>query len=51
MRGSRKFFQRGFNFAKVFFFFLFDEEIQIPLKAFRWRANDGPILNAGLVAL
>ena len=42
------------NFDNLFF--LADEGIQIPLKAghhwqFRWRANDGPTLYAGLVAL
>ena len=59
MRGSRTFCQRGSNF------FLVDEGretknhckqgiISPPAKrhemAFRWRADDGPTLNAGLVA-
>ena len=42
------------NSDNVFFFFFFfrGERIQISLKmAFRWRADDGPMLNAGLVAL
>ena len=49
----QKVFSEGVQLCQGFFsyFFLVDEEIQIPLKAFRWRANDGPILNAGLVAL
>ena len=74
MRGPRKFFQRGFNFENVFYFY-FNDCIRILLKsshhrpasetplkwrfagvpmmamAFRWRADDGPTLNAGLVAL
>ena len=40
MRGSRKFCQRGSNFDEQMF-----EQI-----AFRWHADDGPTLNAGLVA-
>ena len=60
MKGSIKFFQRVSNFDNVF---LVDEGIQIPLKvghyrparetplAFRRCANDGPTLNASLVAL
>ena len=64
MQRSRKFYQRGSNYD-VFWNFLFDEGREHPntvtLKAgqqwpasitlFRWRANDGPSLNAGLVAL
>ena len=66
MRGSRKFCQRGSKF-EVFFAFLVDEGIEDPntaingpllahqrnaiSMAFRWRADDGPPLNAGLVAL
>ena len=65
MRGSRKFCQRGSNIDNLFF--LFDEgrndkntTISGPSSArqrnaikmaFRWRADDGPTLNAGLVAL
>ena len=61
MRGSRKFCQRGPNLIKIFF--LVDEGMEDPnvtingpssarqQNAFRWRAEDGPILNAGLVAL
>ena len=65
MRGSRKFFQKGSTFDK--FFFVIDEGIEdqnITINrpssarqrnaikmAFRWRADDGPTLNAGLVAL
>ena len=64
MRRSRKFNQRGSNFDV---FFLFDEgrkdpntTISGPSMAsqrnavqivFRWQADDGPTLNAGLVAL
>ena len=67
MRGSRKFFQRGSNSDNVFFRFLVAEGKEDPnttksgpssarqrsgiLMAFRWRADDGPTLNAGLVAL
>ena len=66
MRGSRKFCQRGSNFYNVFLFLVYegmeDQNITIsgPLlarqrnaieMAFRWRAVDGPTLNAGLVAL
>ena len=40
------------NSDNAFFFLFRGERIQIPLKmAFRWRADDGPTLNAGLVAL
>ena len=65
MRGPRKFCQRGFNFDNVFF--LVDERredantaISGPSlahqrnateMALRWRADDGPTLNADLVAL
>ena len=56
MRGSRKFCQRVPNF---FFSLMRGGRIQIPLlaglhrraSAFRWRADDGPTLSAGLVAL
>ena len=64
MRGSRKFCQSGSKFDN---FFLVDEGIEDlntainePSSArqrnaiemtFRWRADDGPTLNAGLVAL
>ena len=59
MRESRSFFQRGLNFDK--FFLLVDEgredqlvTIATPAKrhkmAFRWRADDGPTLNAGSLA-
>ena len=56
---SRKFCQRGSNFDKFFFlfFFLIDEgredpstTISRPSSAFRWRADDGSKLDAGLVA-
>ena len=63
MRGSRKFCHRGSNYDKAFL----DNEkertkyhqkgaiIGPPAKrhlmAFRWRADGGPTLNAGLVAL
>ena len=35
------------------FFMIRGGKIKVPLykRAFRWRADDGPILNAGLVAL
>ena len=52
---SRKFGQRGSNFDKVFV--LVDEgredqpASETPFKAFHWYADDGPTLNAGLVAL
>ena len=63
MRGSRKFFQRGSNFNVFFFcFFLVDVGREDPITtirgpssagdiemAFRWRADDGPKVNAGLV--
>ena len=64
--GSRKFCQRGSNFDVVFFFIV-DEGWEDPnttisgpssacqrnaiSMAFRWHADDGPTLNAGLVAL
>ena len=64
MRGSRKFYQRGSSFDNAF---LVDEGREDPNTAisgpslarqrnatemaFRWRAYDGPTLNAGLVAL
>ena len=63
MRGSRKFCQRGSKFDNIF---LVDEgkedpntainrhhrpASETPLLAFRWRADDGQTLNAGLVAL
>ena len=59
MRGSRKFSQRGFNSDKDFFLcFLVDEGKEDPNStkaghhmAFRWRADNSPTLNAGLVAL
>ena len=62
MRGSRKFCQSGPNLI-----LLFDEGIMDPntaingpssarqrnaiVMAFRWRADDGPTLNAGFVVL
>ena len=45
MRGSRKFCQRGSNFDNVFFSIVDEGR-----EAFRWRADNGPKLNAGLVA-
>ena len=55
LRGSRKFFQRGSKFDNVFFNDKGIEDpniaINVPSSAFSWRADDGPILNAGLVAL
>ena len=66
MRRSRKFGQRGSNSATLatfFYFFFRGERIQIALKAghhrparetpftFFLRADDGPTLNTGLVAL
>ena len=59
---SWKFCQRGSNFVNVFVVFLEGRGSKlIPLWAshhqpasetpFRWRANDGPTINAGLVAL
>ena len=63
IRGSRKFCQRGSNFDKFFFLLLVDEGREYPNTtisgpslarqrnaiemAFRWRADDGPTLNAG----
>ena len=59
VRNQKYFFHRGSKFEFCLFVFLVDEVIQIPIKvghhwpaiemAFRWRANDGPTLNAGLV--
>ena len=65
MRGSRKFCQRGSNSDNVFI--LVNEGRVDPkyhlkrailgppakrhLMAFRWRADDGPTLNSGMVAL
>ena len=56
MRGSRKFCQRGSNFDNVVLFCV-DEGREDPsttisytTMTFRWRADDGPTLNAGLVA-
>ena len=67
MRGSRKFCQRGSNSANVCFLFLVDDGREDPNNtksgpssarqrnviemAFRWRDDNGPTLNAGLVAL
>ena len=62
MREFRKFCQRVSKFDNVFFlfFFLLDEgkeDSNVTLNgpsfkwAFRWRADDGPTLNSGLVAL
>ena len=63
MRGPRKFCQRGSNFENVFFYEGIEDPnttISGPLlarqrnaisMAFRWRADDGPTLNAGLVTL
>ena len=67
MHGSRKLCQMESKFDKFFFFFfLVDEGIEDRntaingllsarqrniLMAFRWRADDGPTLNDGLVAL
>ena len=67
MRGSIKFCQRVSNLDNVFLFFfslMRGGRIQIPLlaghqrhaseppkMAFRWRADDGPPLNADLAAL
>ena len=58
MRGSRKYFQRWSNFDNAF---LVDERREDPNATIcgptsarqrnRWRADDGPTLNAGLVAL
>ena len=57
MRGSRKFCQRGYNY-EVFFVFFLEEGREIPKKHLKLaiigpleRADDGLILNAGLVAL
>ena len=52
MRGSRKLCQRGSNFDNVFFFFFFFFNIVYKGRmAFSWRADVGPTLNSGLVAL
>ena len=66
MRGSRKFCQRGTKLTFFLFcFLLVDEGREDPsttisgpssahqqnaIMAFPWRADDGPTLNAGLVA-
>ena len=63
MRESRKFCQRGSNFD-IFFKLMSGERIEIPLKraiiarqrnaiamAFCRRTDDGPLVNAGLLAL
>ena len=57
MRESRKFCQRGSNFDNIFFLvnegrgskYHYKRAIIGP-PAFRWRADDGPTLNAGFVA-
>ena len=62
MRGSRKFCQRGSNWHFLYFFkSIRGERILLPQKAghhqpasgtpFRWWADDGLTLNAGLIAL
>ena len=65
VRGSRKFCQRGSNFDNVFFLIYEGKDDlnttisrassarqrNVILMAFRWRADGGPTLNAGLVAL
>ena len=61
MRGSRKFCQKGSNSDNVFFFLMRGERIQIGIKEgnhrppakrhYPWWADEGPTLNAGLVAL
>ena len=66
MRGSRKFLREGPNLITFFFFFFFkwigdpNTAINGPTfarqqnaieMAFCWWADDGPTLNAGLVAL
>ena len=67
MRDSRKFCQRGSNSANVCFLFLDNDGSEGPNNtkigpsstrqrnviemAFRWRDDNGPTLNAGLVAL
>ena len=64
MRGFRKFCLRVSNFDNVFFSLWREGESKYHYKwaiigppakchlmAFRWRADDGPTLNAGLVAL
>ena len=64
MRGSRKFYQRGSKFDLFGLVGGGIEEPNIAINgpstahkrnaiemAFRWQADDGPTLNAGLVAL
>ena len=66
MRGPRRFYQRGSNFDQKIFYFVYrgiedpNTAINGPSSvrqrnaigmAFRWRADDGTTLNAGLVAL
>ena len=57
MRGSRKFCQMGSNSDSYFFGEggvdegRKDPNTTISGTSFRWRALDGPTLNAGLVAL
>ena len=63
IRGSRKFCQRGTNNTDTFLFYYFSsrwdgERIESSVRqrnaiemAFRWRADNGQSLNAGLVAL
>ena len=64
MRGSRKFCQRGSKFDNIFLIDKGIEDTNTAINgpssarqrnaikmAFRWRADDGPTLNAGLVAL
>ena len=49
MRGSKKFCQRGSKFDNVLFFvgFFSDEGREDLNTNIRWRADDGPTLNAG----
>ena len=53
MRGFSKFCQRRPNFDNVLFIFIFlvDEGKEDPNTTISGRADDGPSLNAGLVAL
>ena len=64
MRGSRKFYQRGSKFDNFFFVDEWRKDLNTTISgplsarqrnaiemAFLWRADDGPTLNAGLVAL
>ena len=66
MGGSRNFCQRGSNFENFFFFFFFERRDDPNTTksgpssarkrndiymAFRWRTDDGPTLNSGLVYL